>query len=315
LGAGLVLTGPAGASEVLAPASWAGRWDFVITHRSRETGAVLQLDRITNDICPGQPVGMALFESVPNCQPRISDTGLSVECGTEVAIVACRIQTTLQIALEQTDPATIGGSGEWTTAMSGDCLIAEMESGRTIEVVAHRQSDATAGACGQPSTLVQKFAVTPTAFVIGDRPFGAFTVDPIDMEGGDFELEGTLTLGPASDGADPRADSVRLQVGDFETKIPPGSFKLRPARGKGGRATYTYEGPAGKARLEVRIVRLDDRRFTFDVHAERTKLRRTASKIPVVLAFGNDTGTTAAATRRPGGRHQDCDVRRAARGE
>lgn len=313
-GAGLLLAGPAGASEVLAPASWTGRWDFVITQRSRGTGEVVQLDKITNDICPGQPVGMALFESVPNCQPKISDTGLSVQCGAEVAIATCRIATGLQIGLEQTDPVTIEGSGEWTTSLSGDCLFVEMDSGRTIEIVAHRQSAETPSGCARPSTLVEKFAVAPESLVIGDRPFEAFALDPIDMEGGEFELEGTLTLAEASDGIDPRADAMRLQLGDFETKIPPGSFKLRPARGKTP-ATYTYEGPAGKARLAARIVRLDDRHFTFDVHVERTKVRRTASKVPVVLAFGNDTGTTAAATRRPGGHHRDCDVRRSDRGE
>jgi hypothetical protein len=128
------------------------------------------------------------------------------------------------------------------------------------------------------------------------------------MEGGVFDAFGTFTLAAESDGVDPRTETLHLQVGEFDAKIPPGSFKLRAARGRTP-AEYTYEGFVGRARLQVTIDRLAKDRFTFTAHAERTQLLRTKAMLPVMLAVGNDAGSAAVHARKPHVHDENCDDR------
>jgi hypothetical protein len=303
LGSGPLWPRPAHGAEVLSPASWAGQWDFVITYRDSQTGDVTQIDKISTDICPGEPLGLALFESVPSCQSTATDADLAVDCAADLTAGACRLQGSLLLELRQS-AGTIKGSGEWTPTLSGDCLIAE-PSGQTIEIAAQRRPGAPASGCVQPSTLAQKLLGQPVALTLADRPFAALAVDELEIASGEVDIDAAFTLGAGSDGIDPARETLRLQVGDFSTKVAAGSFKLKPARGRSP-AEYVYEGRDGHARVEVKISRLAERRFRLRAHAERTRARRTLALLPVAISVGDDAGSAAARARRPRSDHDDC---------
>src|SRR3990172_3932414 len=76
-------------------------------------------------------------------------------------------------------------------------------------------------------------------------PFSDFALN-INVEENDFEVRGTFTLGPNSDGINLYKEDVAIKVGDFATTIPAGSFKQ-----DGERTKIRYRGVVEKMDLDV----------------------------------------------------------------
>lgn len=122
------------------------------------------------------------------------------------------------------------------------------------------------------------------------QPFADLKADvDLDIEDGEFELMFTFTLGAGSNGIDPAAETVSLQVSGgkaaFSVTIPAGSFK----KDKSGQ--FMFQGTINKVRMAASIRPLRGNTFQFEIEGERVDLKRVANPVTVDLAIGDDSGS------------------------
>ncbi|HEY4846896.1 MAG TPA: YncE family protein [Methylocella sp.] len=134
----------------------------------------------------------------------------------------------------------------------------------------------------------------PEAVAIGPPsqciPFSAFSAKlAIDLDQNPnhdaFGLLASFTLGSASDGINPVAEPVTLQIGSFTAAIPPGSFTQSPL------GTYTFIGMINGVNMEVVIQRTGGKQFAVEAAALNANLAGTANPVTVRLSIGDDCGT------------------------
>jgi hypothetical protein len=149
------------------------------------------------------------------------------------------------------------------------------------------------------------FKLSGTGFVTA-VPFSAFQA-ALEIEFGRkpktdaIELRSGFTLGQGSNGINPLAEPVTIQVGTFTTTIPPGSFR---ATGIG----FHFEGAVNGVALEVGITsaqtsfgestsRARPQNYILTAHAHKANLSGTANPVTVVITIGDDAGTRSAEAR------------------
>jgi hypothetical protein len=103
-----------------------------------------------------------------------------------------------------------------------------------------------------------------------------------------FDLKESFTLGANSTGINPVTQNVTLQIGTFTVTIPAGSFKRIPD----GR--FAFEGVINGVSLEVQIVPLGNKIFTFKAEGTGADFTGLTNPVTVVLTIGIDSGTTTA---------------------
>ena len=150
--------------------------------------------------------------------------------------------------------------------------------------------------------------VEAATLAVGIRPFGVGIVPPpqgipflafsaklqiaLDRKAthDSFALESSFTLSSAaSNGINPVAEPVTLQIGPFfTTTIPPGSFKKN-----GG--LFTFAGVIASVRLQalIALVPTGTPRYAFVAAAEGASLTGSTNPVPVTLKIGDDTGVTS----------------------
>ena len=117
--------------------------------------------------------------------------------------------------------------------------------------------------------------------------FDAFWAE-FDREDDEFEVEGTFTLGTASNGIDPLSDDVTVKIGAFEITIPVGSF------GEDDDGEFEFEGNIDGMEVEMEIELEDDGTFEFEIEVEGADLPELEEAPEVTLIIGDDKGTTTA---------------------
>jgi hypothetical protein len=104
-----------------------------------------------------------------------------------------------------------------------------------------------------------------------------------------FSLISNLTLGSASQGINPVAEEVTLNIGTFTISIPPGSFQNNSP------GHWTFVGVINGVSLQVVIQLTAPRQYIFGVNAQNVSLIGIQTPVTVALNFGNDgCGTTQA---------------------
>ena len=102
-----------------------------------------------------------------------------------------------------------------------------------------------------------------------------------------FDLKESFALGANTNGINPLAENMTLQIGTFSVRIPPGSFKQIPD----GR--FAFEGVINGVSLEVQIVPLGNNIFIFKAEGTGVDLTGLTNPVTVVLTIGIDSGGTA----------------------
>jgi hypothetical protein len=102
-----------------------------------------------------------------------------------------------------------------------------------------------------------------------------------------FDLKESFALGANTNGINPLAENMTLQIGTFSVRIPPGSFKQIPD----GR--FAFEGVINGVSLEVQIVPLGNNIFIFKAEGTGVDLTGLTNPVTVVLTVGIDSGGTA----------------------
>lgn len=132
----------------------------------------------------------------------------------------------------------------------------------------------------------------PGTWVVAETPFSAFQA-ALAVEFGStpntdaFQLLCDFTLGQSTTGINPLTQPVTLQVGDFSTIIPPGSFKAI------GSSFYFSGTVLGGTRLEIGIVPTGAKRYDFAALAQEANLTGTANPVNVTLTIGDNTGAVS----------------------
>ena len=135
------------------------------------------------------------------------------------------------------------------------------------------------------------FKLTGTGFVTA-VPFSAFRAKlEIDLDKKPnedrFELQSSFTLGHASNGINPAAEKVKLQIGAFTTTIPPGSFKGT------GFGPFKFRGVIDGVILKVLIEPTGTKRYAFLAKARDANLTGSVNPVTVTLTIGDDSGMTS----------------------
>src|SRR5260370_39266491 len=93
-------------------------------------------------------------------------------------------------------------------------------------------------------------------------------------------------LGAGSDGINPVAEDVTLQVGPYSVTIPDGSFK----RNKKG--AYVFAGIINGVSLQFRIVPVGGNSYTLQAEGSGANLTGISNPVTVTLTIGDDSGST-----------------------
>jgi hypothetical protein len=118
--------------------------------------------------------------------------------------------------------------------------------------------------------------------------FGAFNVelDEKTTAPRSFELEGSFTLGAASNGIAPLSEAVTVTAGGYTATIPAGSFKLSST------GSFTFNGTIGGVKVEMSITpsATTPNKYSFEFEAP-VDLSAAGSPVPVSVSIGDDTGS------------------------
>jgi hypothetical protein len=103
-----------------------------------------------------------------------------------------------------------------------------------------------------------------------------------------FGLESSSTLSSTnSNGINPVAEAVALQVGTFTATIPPGSFK------KNSQGSFTFAGVINGVGLGALIKPTGTLRYAFQAKARGANLAGTKNPVYANLTIGDDSGATS----------------------
>jgi hypothetical protein len=124
-----------------------------------------------------------------------------------------------------------------------------------------------------------------SATVQSVTPFASLKAEAEVATGG-FELEGTFSLGAASDGIAPLSEAVTLQLDSYSVTITPGSFT--PSR-RGG---YTFKGTIADVSLDFFLKAESPSTYRFEIEGAGKGLPQLPTQLSVQLTIGDDSGAT-----------------------
>ena len=119
-------------------------------------------------------------------------------------------------------------------------------------------------------------------------PFSRFTVRGTSQgrPATSVALQGSFTLGGASNGFQPGLEWVTLGLGPYLFRIPYGSFQGTPGGG------WTYTGRHDLVDLTVQLTPVSATAWTFTVSAAGSPVEGMTGAVPVQLTLGDDRGAT-----------------------
>lgn len=217
----------------------------------------------------------------------------SPQAGDEFSGVQTISLSALALDVEDTDVQDAGV--EWFSSVDGF-----LGTGRDLSVVTadltpgqHTITVLATDSAGNTASNAVDIAVELIALEDGVTiPFVSLDADvEIELEDdeGEFKVEGSFTLSPASDGIDPLTEDVTLSVGTFTTTIPSGSFELTQS---GPFGEFGFEGVIEGVELEFEIRIHQGNSFEFEAEGEGADLIGTTNPVEVTLVIANDRGTT-----------------------
>jgi hypothetical protein len=242
------------------------------------TGDGLHLSTFVNDIVFDEATGTLLLSD------GLSHSVLEVDPSTSPAGVKTLFPSSGAIALD--------GSTNTVFIATGFSIFAGPRAGGSLSLVASGfpfltdivVGNATAGR-GHSLFAVDKRLNTVYEISRAAVPFAAFNAK-VEIEGDQFEVKGSFTLGAGSNGINPPAEDVTLQIGTFSITIPAGSFR----QDKKGR--FTFEGTINGVALEFVIQPLGGNSFQFEAEGRGANFTGTMNPVTVTLTIGDDSGST-----------------------
>jgi hypothetical protein len=261
---------------------------FQLDRSTNTLRVVLAIDQTTpdgahvftagNDIVFDAATGKILLadgfsHSVLEVDPSTSPTGIRALFPLSGAIAFDSLTNTVFVGSGNSIVAGPRAGGSLSPVASGFTFLADVVVG-----------NATTGR-GHSLFAVDKRRNTVYEISRTAVPFAAFNVK-LEIEGDEFEVKGSFTLGAGSNGINPPAEDVTLQIGTFSTTIPAGSFR----QDKKGR--FKFEGTINGVALEFVIRPLGGNSFEFESEGKGVNFTGTMNPVTVTLTIGDDSGST-----------------------
>jgi hypothetical protein len=102
-----------------------------------------------------------------------------------------------------------------------------------------------------------------------------------------FNLSGSFTLGPTSNGINALLETVTLSINAFTVTIPPGSFTSSSP------GHFSFSGVIGGVHITMSITQTGANTYTFNVSGNPNLSRTRPDPATVTLTIGNDSGTAS----------------------
>jgi len=171
----LVRPPPVKAGEAF-PEAWGGRWKIITAWRNAETGAIEWMTERTDDLCTGDPFGLALVEQTVGetlavagtaCTGEVTTEHASASCSGGITMANCNAELKFSAELRRSGES-LTGAGSWTG--SNTCGLPTPAGGQTFLITGSRLGPADASACILPGAFVQKFLNNPALLRLGSQP-------------------------------------------------------------------------------------------------------------------------------------------------
>ena len=161
---------PAG---VVIPDAWAGEWGLEITWRDAATGNVDAAVNDVDNVCPGDPFGIAAVEATGandpevdfvSCTATATDDRIEASCSGQITNGLCTFSVDATVELDRNGDQ-ISGTGSWTAPDFCGTPLASF--GQTIEIEGNRSGRDPTAKCASdpPSSFLQKFLTNPLLYL------------------------------------------------------------------------------------------------------------------------------------------------------
>jgi hypothetical protein len=165
----IVLPPPAGAT---LPVSWEGLWEITVTYRDPEDNSIIGREIMTNVICEGDSLGIALAESIAStipainsftCSESVSANHIEAMCDMNINFLGvCPLDAHMEF---QSDLMMDSISGSGLFLGQSNC---GFEGHQNLEISGTRLGPDNNGLCDRPaSTIMQKFLRHPEKAIGG----------------------------------------------------------------------------------------------------------------------------------------------------
>jgi hypothetical protein len=121
---------------------------------------------------------------------------------------------------------------------------------------------------------------------VDQEPFASFSAKlSLQFSQGAISLNSAFTLGAGINGIAPLTEAVALQVGNYSTTIPAGSFELK------SNGSFMFVGTINGVSMSAKITPQGGNNYTFQFTCTGANLTGTVNPASVTLTIGDDTGT------------------------
>jgi hypothetical protein len=271
--------------DLAIPASWAGQWQITLTYRDPTTSDVVAVDHVTTVIHPGEPIGLSALGNVAACSANVTADRTEASCAADVALEPCRIQATVQVAIDRFG-AGLSGSGNAFATVGGLCPSSTEASVVELSGVL---VDPDPGPEVPGASPLEQLVRTAAVKFSRTLAFASFTVESLRLAPLAFRARGAFDLAGGSGGIDPVGEKVGIRIGAFTTTLPAGSFLPLPNPQRGARFDGTT--PEGVT-LNVTIRRQHALgAFAFTISGAGLDLGGAADPFLVSLLIGDDASS------------------------
>ncbi|SRR6266480_1439912 len=140
------------------PESWRGTWKVTVAYRDHETGALVERDVTTAEICPGEPIIPDLAIKSLRCSVDTEGNEIEVLCSAKRSLQpGCNVFVNTALDSKR-DGDKWSGTGSWTAKVVGSCE--HLNFGEDFRVSGIRVSN-QASCDGEKSSLVRRFFAHP----------------------------------------------------------------------------------------------------------------------------------------------------------
>jgi hypothetical protein len=190
------------------------------------------------------------------------------------------------------DNSNVGAAWVWTRSngvwTQQQKLVASNAVGAALQgfsvALSSDGNTAIVGGTGNSSNVgaAWVWSVTPLSVA-----FSAFSVQlTVYPNQPGFSINSNFTLGKTSNGINPLAETVTLQIGTFTITVPAGSFV------KAGPGYFTFVGVIDGVNLTLLIRLTSGNNYIFGAIARNVSLT-IVNPVTVTLTIGDDSGTTS----------------------
>lgn len=160
----VVAVPPVGANEAI-PANWSGRWKITKIFHDAGSNRIKRVTETTDDICPGDPIGVAQIVQIAtehpeseniDCRGESTDNSLSAACQDHIAVTTvcdADVDVSVEMALDDAETGIVG-IGAWNATDS--CGVLEATE-QVISISGQRLGSSDGESCSSVNSFLQRF--------------------------------------------------------------------------------------------------------------------------------------------------------------